>query len=149
MLERTFTYEGFDGKMHTDKWNFYLSKADLLEINVESFVGLDVLLKRLFDSQNGREIMSIIREIVLRSVGKPSADGRRFIRTPELRDEFYQTEAYTQLMLEMFEDPNKVNEFLISVVPSDMAEKIRASMAEEQAKKEESESAELAPAAEE
>lgn len=130
MKERTFTYEGFDGKTHTDKWYFYLSKADIAEINVESFVGLDVLMKRLIDSENGKEIMSIIREIVLRSVGRPSTDGRRFIRNAEIREEFHQTEAYSQLMMEMFEDPQKLNDFVLGIVPNEMAVKMQQAMAE-------------------
>jgi hypothetical protein len=147
MKQRTFTYEGFDGKMHTDTWNFYLSKADLLEINVESFVGLDALMKRLFDTQNGKEIMAIIREIILRSVGRPSQDGRRFIRNEELRQEFYQTEAYAQLLTEMFENPDKLNEFIISIVPHDMAVGIQQAMAQD-AKQQSNETAPPVAAAE-
>ena len=78
MLERSFTYEGFDGKTYKDTWWFYLSKADLLEIHLGTFVGLDALMKHLIDTQNGKEIMAIVREFILKSVGKPSADGKRF-----------------------------------------------------------------------
>lgn len=125
MLERKFTYEGFDGKTYTDTWGFYLSKADLLEIQLGSFVGLDVLIKRLIDAQNGKEIMAIIKEIILKSVGKPSADGRRFIRNEETREEFYQTDAYSQLFEELVTDSDKAMAFVTAIVPRELGEKMR------------------------
>ena len=124
MLERTFTYTGFDGKEYKDKWYFFLSKADLLEIHLGSFVGLDVLMKRLIDTQNGKEIMAIIKEIILKSVGRPSADGKRFVRNDEIRDEFYQTDAYSQLFEELVMDSEKAVAFVKAVIPSDLARKI-------------------------
>ena len=117
MFERTFTYEGFDGKEYKDTWGFYLSKADLLEIQLGTFVGLDQLIKRLIDTQNGKEIMAIIKEIILKSVGRPSQDGKRFIRNQEIRDEFEQTEAYSQLFEELVMDGEKAMDFIISAVP--------------------------------
>ena len=134
MLERKFTYEGFDGKTYTDTWGFYLSKADLLEIQLGSFVGLDVLIKRLIDAQKGKEIMDIIKEIVLKSVGKPSADGRRFIRNEETREEFYQTDAYSQLFEELVTDSDKAMAFVAAVVPRELGEKMRGLKAEDATK---------------
>lgn len=130
MLERSFTYEGFDGKTYTDTWGFYLSKADLIEINYGSWVGIDVLLKQLVANKNGKEIVNIVREMVLKSVGKPSEDGRRFIRNQETRDEFYQTEAYSQLMSELLTEPQKVLDFLVAVMPKDLGEALRDSLNE-------------------
>ena len=72
MFERKFKFEGFDGKMYEDTWGFYLSKADLLEIQLGTFVGLDALMKRLIETKNGKEIMAIVKEIILKAVGHSS-----------------------------------------------------------------------------
>jgi len=125
MFERTFTYEGFDGKTYSDTWGFYLSKADLLEIQLGTFVGLDALMKRLIETQNGKEIMAIIKEIILKSVGRPSSDGKRFIRNDEIREEFLQTDAYSQLFEELVLDSEKSLEFIMAAVPRDISEKMR------------------------
>jgi len=125
MFERTFTYEGFDGKTYSDTWGFYLSKADLLEIQLGTFVGLDALMKRLIETQNGKEIMAIIKEIILKSVGRPSSDGKRFIRNDEIREEFLQTDAYSQLFEELVLDGNKSLEFIASAVPKELGDKMR------------------------
>lgn len=134
MLERVFTYTGFNGKEYKDTWGFYLSKADLLEIHLGTYVGLDVLMQRLIDAQNGKEIMAIVKEIILKSVGRPSADGRRFIRNQELREEFEQTEAFSQLFEELVLDGEKALDFIASIVPAEMGEKMRAARAEEASK---------------
>lgn len=128
MFERTFNYEGFDGKQYTDTWGFYLSKADLLEIQLGSFVGLDQLIKRLIDTQNGKEIMAIIKEIIMKAVGKPSQDGRRFIRNQEIRDEFEQTDAYSQLFEELVMDGDKALAFITAAVPHEIGEKMKAEL---------------------
>ena len=124
MLERTFTYEGIDGKTYTDTWGFNLTKADLLEIHLGTFVGLDVLMQRMIDTQDGKEIMAIIKEFIHKSVGRPSADGKRFIRNEEIWEDFYQTEAYSQLFEELVLDGDKALAFIAAIVPRSIGEKM-------------------------
>lgn len=133
MFERTFKYEGFDGKMYEDTWGFYLSKADLLEIQLGTFVGLDALMKRLIETQNGKEIMAIVKEIILKSVGKASSDGKHFIRNEEVRQDFEQTEAFSQLFEELVMDGEKALQFVMAAVPRDIGEKMKAEAAKEKA----------------
>lgn len=134
MFERKFTFEGFDGKTYEDVWGFYLSKADLLQIQLGTFVGLDQLMKRLIETKNGKEIMAIVDEIIMKSVGHTSPDGRKFLRNDELRDEFRQTDAYSQLFSELVTDPEKVLDFIFGAVPKEIGDKMREERAKEQAK---------------
>ena len=145
MFERTFTYEGFDGKQYKDTWGFYLSKADLLEIQLGSFIGMDALMRRLIETQNGKEIMAIIREIILKAVGKPSSDGKRFIRNAALAEEVHQTDAYSQLFEELVLDGDKAMEFIMAAVPREIGERMNAQVAAQEANAEDKEAA---PAAE-
>lgn len=133
MFEREFTFEGFDGKTYKDTWGFYLSKADLLEIQLGTFVGLDQLMKRLIETKNGKEIMEIVKEIIMKSVGHTSPDGRKFLRNEELREEFRQTDAYSQLFTELVTDPEKVLDFIFGAVPKDIGDKMREERAKETA----------------
>lgn len=125
MFERKFKFKGFDGKMYEDTWGFYLSKADLLEIQLGTFVGLDALMKRLIETKNGKEIMAIVKEIILKAVGHTSPDGRKFLRNDELREEFQQTDAYSQLFSELVTYPEKVLDFIFGAVPKEIGEKMR------------------------
>jgi len=132
MLERSFTYEGVNGKTYTDTWGFNLTKADLLEIHMGTFVGLDVLMQRLIDAHDGKEIMAIIKEIIHKSVGRASADGKRFIRNDEIWEDFYQSEAYSQLFEELVLDADKAFDFIAHIIPREMGEKLMLEKAAQQ-----------------
>lgn len=136
MYTRTFECEGFDGKPFKVTFDFFLSKSDVAKINLGSFVGLDVLMQRLFDSKNGEEIVNILDKVIMTSVGRISADKKKFIRNQEIRDEFTQTPAYDQLFMELSSDMEKLNLFFMSVLPQDVAAKIAEKKAEEEAEKE-------------
>lgn len=118
MLKRTFTYTNFDGQEVTDDYYFNLTKAEIMELELSSFGGLEMLLKRLIEEKNSEEIVRIFKKIILMSVGEKSYDGKRFIKNEEIRNNFYQTEAYSMLFCELVQDPDKANEFLSGIVPS-------------------------------
>lgn len=132
MFEREFVCEGINGKEYKEAWCFYLSKADMVEINYSTYFGLDEMMKRLIDSHNGKEIMGLVRTIILKSVGRPSADGRRFIRNDEIRNEFESSDAYSQLFTELVTTPDKLLDFIASALPVEMGAKLRETAAEKE-----------------
>ena len=133
MITRTFECKGFDGKPFNVSFDFHLFPADVASINLGTFVGIDVLMKRLFDTKNGKEIVSILDTVIMKSVGQESANHQRFIRNKDIQDEFVETGAYSQLFMELTNDMEKLSDFFIGVLPSDMQEKILEKRAEEQA----------------
>lgn len=124
MLQREFTYKGYDGEMHTDTWLFNLTQADLLKLNMGSFGGLDDLMKRMIREDRPKELVDMFEALILSAVGETSPDGRRFIRTQEIRDEFYQTEAYSQLFTELVTNQEKLKAFVLAIIPDDVSAKI-------------------------
>ena len=54
---------------------------------------------------------------MLKAYGQKSADGRRFIKSPELANEFAQTEAYSQLFMELATDADAASKFVNGIVP--------------------------------
>ncbi len=117
MLKRTFTYTNFDGQEVTDDYYFNLSKAEIMELELSAYGGLDMLIKKLIEEKNSEEVVKIFKKIILMSVGEKSYDGKRFIKNDEIRNNFYQTEAYSMLFCELVTDANKANEFLNGIVP--------------------------------
>lgn len=131
MYTRTFTCTGFDGKPYTETYDFHLSKADLLKINLDSFVGLDVLLKKLIDTQNGAEIMKLIDKVIMTSVGKESMDHRHFLQDESIKKDFRESEAYSQLFEELVLNADKAAEFIMSCLPDSIREKMLEDKANE------------------
>lgn len=133
MISRKFICNGFDGSTFEVSFDFHLRESEVAKINMDSFVGLDVLMKRLFDTKNGAEIVKIMDKIIMTSVGRESLDHHGFIRNEEIRNEFTQTDAYDQLFMELTTDMDKLNAFILGILPSKMRDKIMEANAEKAA----------------
>lgn len=119
MLKKTMTYTDFEGNQVTEDFYFNLTKAELLEMEMETdkVIGLEATINKLQEERDGKKIMAMFKDIIRRSVGKKSADGRRFIKNADIADEFMQTEAYSDLVFELCTDANKGAAFFAAIVP--------------------------------
>ena len=57
------------------------------------------------------------KDLVLKSYGEKSADGKRFIKTPEISEAFSQTEAYSVLFMELATDADAAAAFVNGIIP--------------------------------
>lgn len=128
MLKKTVTYTDFDGNERTEELYFNLTKAELMELQMSEIGGLEKRLKGIIMAQNGVEIMKFFKDIFLNSYGVKSPDGRRFIKNDEVREDFEQTEAYSQLFMELVTDADKMADFIKGVIPSDLAGQVDEEM---------------------
>lgn len=117
MLKKTFTYTDFNGVERTEDHYFNLSKAELMEMELSTTGGLAEMINKIVAAQDAPAIVKIFKELVLKAYGQKSADGRRFIKSKELSDEFSQTEAYSQLFMELATDADAAAKFVNGIVP--------------------------------
>ena len=117
MLKQMITYTDYDGVERTEEFLFNLSKAEVAEMEMTADGGIEKKLKDLVLSKNAEEIVATFKDIILKSYGVKSADGRRFIKTQELRDEFVQTEAYSELFIKLATDAEAAAAFINGIVP--------------------------------
>jgi hypothetical protein len=122
VLKKTITYEDFNGDTVNEDFFFHLSKAELVELELSHRGGLSEALKRIVASEDGKAIIAEFKNIILGSYGKRSDDGRRFIKTQELRDEFESSEAYSTLFMELVTDAGAAADFINGIIPANMAE---------------------------
>lgn len=116
MLKREFTYKDFEGKEVTETYYFNLTQAEVMELELSAYGGIEAMVNRLLEEKNTEDIVKLFKKIILMSVGEKSFDNRRFIKNDEIRDNFYQTEAYSQLFCELVTDGDKAHAFLRSLV---------------------------------
>lgn len=124
MFGRTFTYKDYNGNTRKDTWYFNLTKAELMKMELGAWGGLDALLKRLIREEQPEKIVDMFEKIILGAVGEKSPDGRRFIKNEQIQQDFYQTQAYSDLFFELVTDPEKLTAFLKGAIPEDLAQKI-------------------------
>ena len=123
MLKKTITCEDFDGNEYTEDYYFHLNKTELAELNLGKKEGFYEYTKRLLkeDTDASREeILRIYRDLILKSYGKKSADGKRFIKSPEISKEFSETNAYEALYMELIQSDTALRDFVRGVLPKEV-----------------------------
>lgn len=126
MLKKTMTYEDYNGEKVTEDFYFAVSKAELIEMEMKAGEkGYSALLAEIIAADDRAAILETFREIIMMSVGRRSDDGRRFIKNQQIRDEFEQCPAYSDLLVEFYTEVNAAVQFVTGIVPADMAETVK------------------------
>ncbi len=120
MLKREIAYEDFNGNQVTDIFYFNISKPELIELEVEYDQGFSAMIQGVIETKNHKSLIKRFKEIVLLAYGQKSEDGKRFIKSDQLREEFSQTAAYIKLFTELATDDNAAAIFIKNVLPKDM-----------------------------
>lgn len=120
MLKKTMTYTDYNGNQRTEDFYFNLTKAEILEMEMTTTGGLAEMIQRIVAAQDIPAIVKIFKELVLKAYGQKSPDGKRFIKSAELTEEFAQTEAYSDLFMELSTDAEKAQQFINGIVPADI-----------------------------
>lgn len=123
MLKKTITFKDLDGNDVTEDFYFNLNKAEIAEIELSYDGGLSAQLERIIAKKDGVEIVSTFKDIILRSVGRRSDDGRRFIKSSDITNEFVQTDAYSEMFMELVTNADLAAEFVRSIMPQNLGEK--------------------------
>ena len=122
MLKKTITYEDFNGETITEDFYFNLSKAELVELQLGEKHGFAEHLQTIAASEDGRQIVETFKKMILLAYGQKSSDGRRFIKNEQLREEFSQTEAFSNLFVELATDAEAAAAFANGILPSGLLE---------------------------
>lgn len=126
MLKKPITYTDYNGVERTEDFYFNLSKAEIMEMELSEEGGFAERIKKIISSKDTVQIVKIFKEIILKAYGEKSADGKRFKKSKEMREDFEQTEAYSILFMELAQDPDAAADFVNQLVPADLAEKAKA-----------------------
>lgn len=124
MLAHELKYEDFNGNEVTETFYFNLTKSELIKLQVSVEGGMQKVLQDIIDSQDVKSLVHEFEKIVLASYGVKSEDGKRFIKTEELREQFSQTAAYDALFSKIATDEKFAAEFILGTFPKDMDLKV-------------------------
>ena len=120
MLKKTMTYTDYNDVERTEDYYFNLTKAELMEMEMSTAGGLAERIQRIVAAQDAPAIMEIFKELILKAYGVKSPDCKRFIKSAALREEFSQTEAFSNLFIELATDDKKASEFINGIVPQNI-----------------------------
>lgn len=123
MLKKTITYTDYNGVDRTEDFYFNLTKAEIMEMELSTSGGLAEMIQRIVAAQDAPAIVKIFKDLVLKAYGEKSLDGKRFIKNEEITNGFAQTEAYSQLFMELATDADAAAKFINGIVPADVNQK--------------------------
>lgn len=123
MIKQTVTYANpFTGEEVKDDLYFNLNKAELIELSVSRQEGFAEMLEKIAASNNNSEIYATFKDIILRAYGIRSEDGKRFIKSKEISEEFTQTEGFSEFIFGLLSDSDSAVAFINGVMPKDLME---------------------------
>ena len=121
MIKKTITYVDFNGTIRTETFCFHLSQAETIEFECSESGGITKLIEKIIATQDNVKLVDIFKDLIRRSYGEISPDGRRFCKTDDkgrpLFQQFEETEAYSILFMELATDDKKAAEFIKGIIP--------------------------------
>ncbi len=117
MLKKTITYTDCNDVERTEDFYFNLSKAEVIEMELTTTGGMTKVIDKIISTQDTPALFRIFKDLILKSYGEKSLDGKRFIKSEELSEAFSQTEAYSELLTELVSDADKASEFVNAIIP--------------------------------
>jgi hypothetical protein len=122
MIKKTITYNDYNEVERTEDFYFNLTKAEVMEMEMSTSGGLAEMIQRIVQTQDQPAIIKIFKELILKAYGEKSLDGKRFEKkNGELAAAFAETEAFSQLFMELATDADAAAKFVNGIVPADMA----------------------------
>ena len=125
MIKKTIDYVDYNGVKREEDHYFNLNKAEVMEMEMGTTGGLAEMITKIVAEQDAPSIIKVFKDLLLKSYGVKSPDGKRFMKSEELSKAFEETEAYSILFMELATDANKASEFVNGIVPQDMS-KVKA-----------------------
>ena len=117
MIKKNIKFVDYDGVEREEVHYFNLSKAEVTEMELSENGGLSKILENIVAEKDAKRMMEIFKDLIQKAYGVKSNDGRRFIKTKENLDNFMQTEAYTELFIELTSSDASATEFVNGILP--------------------------------
>lgn len=125
MIKKTIEYVDYNGVARKEDHYFNLSKAELMEMELGTTGGLAEMIKKIVAAQDVPSIVKVFKDLILKSYGVKSDDGKRFIKSHDLSEAFSQTEAYSVLFMELATNDVAGAEFVNGIVPADIEKEMK------------------------
>ena len=94
--------------------------AEVAEMELSVDGGLSNMIERIVNSKDNKEIIALFKQIILKAYGEKSPDGKRFVKSKEISEAFSQTEAYSELFVELALNEEKAANFIKGILPLDL-----------------------------
>jgi len=134
MLKKTITYTDYNGEERTEDFYFNLTQSEMVEMELTKEGGLVNNLQKIVNAKEYTKAAKIFKDIILKSYGEKSDDGKRFRKSEDISKAFSETEAYNKLFMELVQSDDAMAKFITQLFPADIQSKLDEEMKKEEYK---------------
>lgn len=121
MLKKKMTYTDYNSQERTEDFYFNISKGELAALEIETPGGFSKYLQDIAMAKDGQALVQIMKQLIDMGIGQKSEDGRRFVKSEDIRLDFQQTEAYSDLFMMLATDEQEALTFITGMLPEGMS----------------------------
>ncbi len=120
MYKKVIKYTDYNGVEREEPFYFNLNKAELVKWEGSTLGGMRAMYDKIIAAQDKEALIALFETIIQRAYGEKSADGKRFMKSPEILANFTSTEAYSNLFMELASNDESASAFMEGIMPSDL-----------------------------
>lgn len=124
MIKKTINFTDFDGNPRTEDFYFNLTVDEIMELQFSEKGGLAEYINTIIESDNNAEIYQTFKKIMLKAIGKKSEDGRQFVKSEEIKNEFSQTNAFSTMLIDFMTNAESGASFIEALIPLEELNKV-------------------------
>lgn len=125
MLKKVIKCTDYNGVEREETHYFNLNKAELMEMELGTVGGFSDMVQKIIEANDTPTLIKIFKDIIIASYGEKSPDGKAFIKVDDngvrLANKFVQSEAYSELFMELATNAEAAAAFINGIVPSEVA----------------------------
>ena len=129
MIKKTIKFTDYDGNERSGDYYFNFTKAEVVEMEASETGGMKRMLENIIQTNDTKRIIEVFKDMIQKSYGVKSPDGKRFIKNQEVLDDFMQTEAYSELFMELATNEQSAIAFVNGIFPKEYSEAAAANSA--------------------
>ena len=122
MIKKTMTYVDFNGETVVEDLYFNLNALEYTRLTARNGGDLDKRIAELVEKEDTEGIIALMEDLLLSSYGVKSEDGRRFVKTKQIREEFEYSQAYADLFVLLLTSPEETKKFGQGIASSAQAQ---------------------------
>ena len=121
MIKKTIKYMDYNGNPREEEFYFHLTQAEIVRMETSIDGGMAERIKRIVAAQDISAIIMVFEDLIQKSYGVKTPDGRGFTKRKEDLEAFMSTEAYSVLFMELATNSDAATEFINGIIPANVA----------------------------
>lgn len=111
------TYIDFNGVERTEDFYFNLSKAEIADMELSTTGGIKDMVNKILEAKDQAKLVSLFKDLIRMAYGVKSEDGRNFIKNDKVREDYFSTNAYSNLYMELATNDQFASQFFEAILP--------------------------------